>query len=103
MRRKSLPASGKSTKRADPISEELSAFILDSDEIKEMIPEFQESHGAAADTVHQESKDILQNVIDAFTTGDMQGYNVVIPTVGGSLDSLMKRFILPFEEAGYNV
>lgn len=98
-----LPASGKSTKKANPLSEELGAFILDSDEIKEMIPEFQESHGAAADTVHQESKDILQYAIDAFTTGEMQGYNVVIPTVGGSLDSLMKRFIQPFEEAGYNV
>ena len=98
-----LPASGKSTKKADPLSEELGAFILDSDEIKEMIPEFQESHGAAADAVHQESKYILQRVIDAFTTGDMQGYNVVIPTVGGSLDTLRRRFIFPFEEAGYSV
>jgi len=98
-----LPASGKSTKMADPLSEEFGAFILDSDEIKEMIPEFRESHGAAADTVHEESKAILQNVINAFTTGDMQGYNVVIPAVGSSLDSLMRRFIVPFEEAGYNV
>ena len=98
-----LPASGKSTKMADPLSEKLGAFLLDSDVIKEMIPEFQESHGAAADAVHQESRDILQNAIDVFTTGDMQGYNVVIPTVGNSMDSLMTRFILPFEEAGYNV
>ena len=69
---------------ADPLSEDLGAFILDSDEIKEYIPEFRESHVAAAETVHQESKDILQRVINAFTTGEMQGYNVVIPTVGAA-------------------
>ena len=98
-----LPASGKSTMVADPDSEKLGAFILDSDMIKEMIPEFQESYGAAADAVHPESKIILEKVIEAFTQGEMKGVNVVIPIIGSDEDSLRRKYITPFEEAGYNV
>jgi len=98
-----LPASGKSTRVSDPDSEEMGAFILDCDVIKELIPEYQESHGIAADAVHMESMMIMDNAVKAFTEGDMKGTNIVLPLVADDLDSLMENYIKPFEEAGYNV
>ena len=98
-----LPASGKSTRVADPASEELKAFNLDSDVIKEELPEYEESSGAAAQSVHQESRDILNKAVKSFTEGDMKGCNVIIQTIGNDYDALMSRYIEPFEKAGYNV
>ena len=98
-----LPASGKSTLVADPDSEALGAFILDPDVIKAALPEYVESHGAAADSVHFEGMGIFQRAIDAFLTGDMKGVNIVLPIVGGDFDEMMQQYILPFEAAGYNV
>ena len=97
-----LPASGKST-IADPYSEELSAFNFDSDLIKEMLPEYQESHGAAASSVHQESRNIQDMAVREFLEGDMKGCNVIIQTIGNDLDAIHRRYIDPFEDAGYNV
>ena len=98
-----LPASGKSTRVSDPDSEEMGAFILDCDVIKELIPEYEESHGIAADAVHMESMMIMDNALKAFTEGDMKGTNVILPIVADDFDSLMENYIKPFEEAGYNV
>ena len=98
-----LPASGKSTFIADPDSEAMGAFILDPDVIKAQIPEYIESHGAAADAIHFEGMGIFQRAIDAFLTGDMKGVNIVLPIVGGDYDEMMQQYVLPFEAAGYNV
>ncbi|MBE5806937.1 MAG: ATP-binding protein [Clostridiales bacterium] len=98
-----LPASGKSTLIADPDSEAMGAFILDVDVIKSMLPEYQESHGAAADSVHFEGMAMLPEAIKAFTEGDMKGVNVILPLVSNDLDQLMEDYIKPFEAAGYNV
>ena len=98
-----LPASGKSTFIADPDSEAMGAFILDPDMIKAQIPEYIESHGAAADAIHFEGMGIFQRAIDAFLTGDMKGVNIVLPIVGGDYDEMMQQYVLPFEAAGYNV
>ena len=98
-----LPASGKSTKIADPQSEAMSAFILDPDVIKAHLPEYVESHGAGADAVHFEGMALLQQAMDAFLTGDMKGVNIVLPIVGGDFDEMMQQFVLPFEAAGYDV
>lgn len=98
-----LPASGKSTRVTDPDSEEMKAFILDCDVVKELIPEFQESHGGAADAVHFESFDIMNNAMQEFLTGDLMGTNVIIPIVSTDLDELTETYIKPFEDAGYTV
>ncbi len=95
-----LPASGKSTRRAAPDSEAFCAFNLDSDVIKGMLPEYKESHGAAAQSVHQESRDILDNAVKEFTEGDKKGCNVIIQTTGNDMDALRKRYIDPFEKGG---
>ena len=98
-----LPASGKSTRVANPDSEAMGAFILDVDMIKEHIPEYMASHGAAADSVHFEGFAMFNQTLDAFLTGDMKGVNIVLPIVGTDLEEMLQQYILPFEAAGYNV
>ncbi len=98
-----LPASGKSTRVTDPDSEAMKAFILDCDEVKELIPEFRQSYGAAADAVHFESFEIMNEAMKEFTEGSLKGTNVIIPIVAGDFDDLMNSYIKPFEDAGYNV
>ena len=98
-----LPASGKSTYIAEPLSEEIGAFILDCDTVKELIPEYQESHGCAADAVHFESFAIMDDAMQEFLTGSKKGVNVILPIVSSDLDELMETYIKPFEAAGYTV
>ena len=98
-----LPASGKSTRIVDPDSEEMGAFILDPDVIKEQLPEYIESHAAGADAIHFEGMMIFDESLEAFLTGDLKGTNVILPIVGTDLDELLEKYIHPFEEAGYHV
>ena len=98
-----LPASGKSTMIVDPDSEALGAFVLDPDVIKAALPEYVETHGAAADAIHFEGMKIFNDSLEAFLTGDMKGVNVILPIVGTDLNELMETYIHPFEAAGYRV
>ena len=98
-----LPASGKSSIVSDPDSEKYGAFNLDSDIIKSMLPEYQESRGAATGSIHQEGRELLNKAVEDFTKGKMKGCNVIIQTIGHKLDELKSRYIEPFEAAGYNV
>ena len=99
-----LPASGKSTMVTDPDSEEMGAFIIDCDMIKEQLPEYQESHGAAADAVHFEGYGLMLEALKEFLKGgSMEGTNVILPIVSSDLNDLMDNFIKPFERAGYRV
>lgn len=99
-----LPASGKSSRIANPTSAEIGAFIFDSDEIKQQIPEFIESNGGAADSVHNESKDIQKSAFSKFLQGgDRQGDNLVIPVIGDDANDLYKKWISKLEDAGYDV
>ena len=70
---------------------------------KEMLPEYKESHGAAADAIHFEGMKIFAEAVKVFTEGDMKGVNAVIPLVSASLEELMEQYIRPFEAAGYEV
>jgi len=95
-----LTAAGKSTTKANPLSEEQGAFILDSDEMKKLIDGF--DGGKNADGVHKESKMLLDRAIKAFTEGDMKGTNIVFPIIGDSSESTMEK-LQPFINAGYEV
>lgn len=98
-----LPASGKSSTIVEPYSAENGAFVLDSDRVKEELPEFKKTHGAAASCVHTESQNIHTKMLEHFLKdGDMNGTNVVIPIVGGYYDSV-KSFIDQLEDSGYDV
>ena len=98
-----LPAAGKSTRATDPDSEKTKSFILDCDVIKDMIPEFIESHGGACDAVHLESMLIMDMAREELINGKMKGTNVILPLVADDFDTLMEAYIKPFEQAGYNV
>lgn len=77
-------AAGKST-IADPISQNYSARIYDSDVVKQMIPEFDDGYGAGR--VHEESSEVM---FDAFHRDAGTRVNMVIPIVGGKESSVMK-------------
>ena len=98
-----LPASGKSTMVTDPRSEEMGAFIMDVDVIKGAIPEYVESHGAAAGSIHEEGMLIFADAVEEFLNSDLTGTNVILPIVGTSTEEMLNSWIRPFEKAGYNV
>ncbi len=105
-----LPASGKSTRVVNPVSEQIGGFIFDNDEIKELIPEFKATNGTAANSVHNESKAIQQSAFSRFKkSGERNGDNLVIPIIGDKLGDfasgkgVLGKWIKPLEDAGYDV
>lgn len=90
------PAAGKST-IANRIAQSRGAAIIDSDEVKKILPEYRDGIGANA--VHEESQAVMAFVLrKAVINGD----NIVIPKVGksvGSIDLLVKEL----KEDGYSV
>ncbi len=95
-----LPASGKSSRIANPLSKEQGAFIFDSDEMKKLIDGF--DGGKNANGVHKESKQLLDRAQSAFTSGDMKGTNIVFPIIGDNAGRTMKK-LQPFIDAGYDI
>lgn len=90
------PASGKSA-ISNPLAIKNKATIIDSDEAKKVLPEYQ--GGIGANAVHHESKILSNNVLDvAISRGD----NLVIPRVGGSPEA-MKSEIINLKNKGYKV
>lgn len=98
-----LPAAGKSTRIANPLSEEQGAFIMDSDEMKKLIPEYRDTNGGAANAVHKESKNLMERALGEFTNGSMKGTNLVIPVIGDTVKSLNDKYINSLLGAGYEV
>jgi predicted kinase len=88
-------AAGKST-MAESIQSSQGAYIVDSDFIKRKLPEF-EDQGAFG--THDESKLILNRMIDQVIEG---GSNAIIPKVGTDQGTLSKM-ISRFADAGYDV
>jgi len=92
-----LPSSGKSSAVVDPISFKYKSRLIDSDEAKKLIPEFDGGWGAGR--VHEESSDIADTLLkDAVLDGE----NIVIPKVGGKYDSI-KKLIDMLKAEGYSV
>jgi len=90
------PASGKSS-ISNPIARKYGAAIIDADEAKKMMPEFQD--GVGANAVHEESK-FLSDVVQVHAIDE--GINVVIPTVGSKVDKI-EQLINKFKNNGYQV
>ena len=90
------PAAGKST-YANKIARNLGAAIIDADDAKKALPEFQGGLGAAA--VHEESSTLSTFVKDLVTD---DGTNVVIPKVGDNADNILKQ-IDKLKSKGYQV
>lgn len=80
-----LPSSGKSSAVVDPLSYEHKSRLLDSDEAKKLIPEFDGGWGAGR--VHDESQFVMREALDS----SMQhGDNIVLPIVGAKLENVEK-------------
>ena len=88
-----LPASGKSS-IANHLAELYGAYLIDSDYAKRKIPEFNQEYGASI--VHEESTLITFGSTDEKYSEEFslyefciaKGFNVVVPKIGSSRDSL---------------
>ena len=97
------PAGGKSSVIVDKVSRNTKSRVLDSDEIKMALPEF--NNGRGAGIVHKESADIIleQMVMKEYGKGGKYaGDNIVIPIVGKSPKSA-EKYLRLLKEAGYQV
>lgn len=92
-----LPAAGKSSAVAEPLSEFFKSRIIDSDEAKKMLPGFDGGWGAGA--VHDESQTIS---ILQLETALEKGENITYPRVGGDTTE-MTRIISEATSKGYKV
>lgn len=91
------PAAGKSSVLVNPLSEQHKSRVIDSDDAKKLLPEYDEGKGAG--NVHRESSMIRNDLlVRAVENGD----NLVWPTVGDKLDKLL-RDIQNFRDNGYSV
>jgi hypothetical protein len=97
------PAGGKSSVIVDKVSKNTGSRVLDSDEIKALLPEFDNGNGAGK--VHKESADIvLENMVipEYYKGGKCTGDNIVIPIVGKSTRAA-NLYLQKLKEAGYTV
>lgn len=78
-----LPGSGKS-RIANILSKQDGAFIIDADEFKKRIPEFQKD-SLMLSAVHEESVDLSNKFRNELSN---QGYNMIIGKVGGDIESV---------------
>ena len=98
-----LPASGKST-LVTRTADSLGAMIIDSDFAKRKLPEF-ENTLAGANLVHKESSLIVigdGGVASLLGYCKTKGLNVVIPTVGGSMEDVIVD-AQALKDVGYKV
>lgn len=90
------PASGKST-TSDPLVVQTGSLLIDSDEAKKKLPEYDGGRGAGV--VHLESKEITDRIFDrAIEAGD----NFVHPIVGHTYDKV-KQLVDYLESKDYEV
>lgn len=92
-----LPASGKSSALVEPISEMYHSRIIDSDEAKKLLPEYNDGWGAGI--VHKESQLIADR---QFKAAVRNGENITYPRVGGDCDELTD-IIAAVKKQGYSV
>lgn len=80
-----LPASGKSSAIVDVISHEFHSRIIDNDEAKKLIPEY--NNGWGAGVVHEESQMISERQLQLSL---FNHENIVLPKVGSNPDKMIK-------------
>lgn len=90
------PAGGKSSVFAEPLAEQNSARIIDSDEVKPWLDGYDNGDGAGY--VQKASDRVMQ---EALWRAALNGENVVIPKIGGG--SIIDEIALPLKELGYTV
>lgn len=92
-----LPASGKSSAIVKPLLKEHKGLLVDSDIVKERLPEFENGVGAGA--THKESSNIADEVLARAT---LAGDNIVHPLLGKNTERIQKT-IDDLASQGYEV
>lgn len=77
------PGAGKSSVLVKRLQSDLKAVIVDSDMVKEKMPEF--DNGLGANAVHEESKVVTQDWLDDMI---LDGANIIHPIVGANADKV---------------
>lgn len=92
------PASGKSSLIADPLAKENGSIIIDSDMVKEKLPEYLNGVGAGA--IHDESSLVAEHMIlDRATTNRD---NIVLPIIGKD-ETKLTALVNKLKDKGYDV
>lgn len=92
-----LPASGKSSALVDVLSAEYHSRVIDNDEAKKLIPEF--NNGWGGNAVHDESQLIERMVFQASLS---KGDNIVLPKIGSDIRKML-TIIRQARDMGYKV
>lgn len=91
-----LPGSGKSSVYTERLSQEYKSRVIDTDDFREYIPEY---NGSNASVVHEESSDIRDMVLNtALDNGD----NILLSTIGANAKKLEMQ-IAEYKAEGYQV
>lgn len=91
-----LPGSGKSSVYTERISQEHGARVIDTDDYRGYIPEY---NGQNAPIVHEEASSVKSRVMDeALNNGD----NILLSTIGANAEKL-ERQIIAYNDEGYKV
>lgn len=91
-----LPGSGKSSVYTERLSQEHKSRVIDTDDFREYIPEY---NGSNAAIVHREASAIRDLVFDAALDN---GDNILLSTIGADAEKLEKQ-ITAYKEDGYQV
>ena len=92
-----LPGAGKSSALTDIISNEFHSQIIDNDEAKKLIPEYNDGWGASV--VHKEAQNISERQLQLSL---LNRENIVLPKVGSNPEKLNK-IILAAKKLNYEV
>ena len=97
-----LPGSGKSTSITNKLLSDNEYTVLDSDEIKNFIPEYKENH--ISSEVSRESGIILDDNIlpEYYNGGERHGENIIIQRVGRNYHDLI-NYLDVLKDSGYTV
>ena len=91
-----LPGSGKSSVYTERLSQEHKSRVIDTDDFREYIPEY---NGSNAAIVHEEASSLRDRV---FETALDNGDNILFSTIGADAEKLEKQ-ITAYKEEGYQV
>ncbi len=95
-----LPAAGKSTAVVNSLKEKYGSFEFDNDEIKKLLPGYEE-YGASY--AHEDSKDVQEKALNSFLKdGELNGINLAIPIIGSDYKKV-NSWINKMQNAGYEI
>ena len=91
-----LPGSGKSSVYTERLSHQYGSRVIDTDDFREYIPEY---NGSNASVVHEEASEIRDRVFEAALD---KGDNVLLSTIGANANKLEAQ-IARYRQLGYSV